>query len=123
MHLLSSIQHKACADGSYMKEYTLDEPLTAGFFAFLKYFGRVEALAALGEGYFSFSKLGWFSIKGFSGDTSVEVRFVRETMDVTADFLRMLFLTYHEGVEKAEVDALKAKEKIRDEQIRKILGK
>ena len=123
MHLLCSIQHKACADGSYMKEYTLDEPLTAGFFAYLKYFGRVEMLAALGDGYYSFSKPGWFSIKGFAGDTSVEVRFCRETMDITTDFLRMLFLTYHEGVEKAEIDALKAKEKIRDEQIRKIVGK
>ena len=121
MRLLQSVQHKACADGSYMKEYTLDEPLTDGFFAYLKYFGRVESLSALGDGYCSFSKPGWFSIKGFAGDTSVEVRFVRETMDITADFLRMLFLTYHENIEKSEIDALKAKEKIRDEQVRKIM--
>ena len=106
-----------------MKEYTLDEPLTAGFFAYLKYFGRVEMLAALGDGYYSFSKPGWFSIKGFAGDTSVEVRFCRETMDITTDFLRLLFLTYHGGIEKTEIDLLKAKEKIREEQIRKITGK
>lgn len=106
-----------------MKEYTLDEPLTAGFFEYLKYFGRVEMLAVLGDGYYSFSKPGWFSIKGFAGDTSVEVRFCRETMDVTTDFLRLLFLTYHGGIEKTEIDLLKAKEKIREEQIRKITGK
>ncbi|HJJ38849.1 MAG TPA: hypothetical protein O0X42_01815 [Methanocorpusculum sp.] len=122
MHLLHSIQHKACADGSYMKEYVTDEPVPAGFFEYLKHFGRVELLAALGEGYYSFSKPGWFSIKAFAGDTSVEVRFTRETMDITTDFLRMLFLAYHDDMEIPEIDALKAKEKVRDEQIRKIIG-
>ncbi|HJJ31458.1 MAG TPA: hypothetical protein O0X97_04345 [Methanocorpusculum sp.] len=123
MHLLHSVQHKACADGSYMKEYVTDEPIPAGFFECLKHFGRVEMLTALGDGYCSFSKPGWFSIKAFAGDTSVEVRFTRETMDITADFLRMLFLTYHEGMEMSEIESLKAKEKVREEQVRKITSR
>lgn len=104
-----------------MKEYTLDEPLTAGFFEYLKYFGRVETLTALGDGYYNFTKPGWFSIKGFTGDTSVEVRFNRDTMDAVAGFLRMLFSRYHP--EGADVAGLKEKERAIGEQIRKINGK
>jgi hypothetical protein len=32
-----------------------------------------------------------------SGDTTVEVRFKKEVMDLTADFLYLLFSAYREG--------------------------
>lgn len=119
MRLLASIQHKSCADGSYMKEYTLDEPLTAEFFDYLKHFGRVEELANLGGGYFHFNKPDWFSIKGFVGDETVEVRFRKETMDITTDFLRMLFTNYKPG--SSDIEELHKREKIREKQIQKLL--
>ena len=50
MRLQGSIQHKACADGSYMKEYQIDEPLSKEFFEYLKYFGRVTTLEEMGVG-------------------------------------------------------------------------
>lgn len=102
-----------------MKEYLLDEPLSAGFFEYLRYFGKVETLSALGDGYYNFTKKNWFSIKGFAGDTSVEVRFTRETMDLTTGFLRMLFSRYNPA--KLDIDELKAKEKAIDVQIEKLL--
>ena len=125
MRLLQSVQHKACADGTYMKEYMLDEPLSADFFEYLKHFGRVEALEALGDGYYNFTKEGWFSIKGFSGDTSVEVRFNRDVMDMVSGFLRMLFLRYRpgSGQDGADIAELKEKEKALEEQIKRMKGR
>jgi hypothetical protein len=79
-----------------MKEYQLSEPLTKGFFEYLKHFGRVESVPGLGDGYYNFEKTNWFSIKGFVGDDTVEVRFKREVMDTTSDFLRILFTAYRE---------------------------
>ena len=35
MRILKSIQTKVCVDGSLMKEYVLDEPLTDSFLKFL----------------------------------------------------------------------------------------
>ena len=37
MRILKSVQTKVCVDGSVMKEYVLDEPLTEGFLKFLKH--------------------------------------------------------------------------------------
>lgn len=121
MRLVSSIQHKSCADGSYMKEYQLSEPLTAGFFEYLKHFGHVESVPGLGDGYYNFEKPDWFSIKGFVGDNTVEVRFKREVMDTTSDFLRILFTAYREDG-TADIAWLKEKERTRNAQIKKILG-
>ncbi|MBR4987307.1 MAG: hypothetical protein IKY81_01420 [Methanocorpusculum sp.] len=118
MRLQGSIQHKACADGSYMKEYQLDEPLSKEFFEYLKYFGRVTALEEMGDGYFSFEKPNWFSIKGFAGDQTVEVRFKRETMEITTDFLYLLFSSFKEGV---DLTPLREKEKFRQARIAELL--
>lgn len=118
MRLQGSIQHKACADGSYMKEYQLDEPLSKEFFEYLKYFGRVTALEEMGDGYYNFEKKNWFSIKGFAGDRTVEVRFKRETMEITTDFLYLLFSSFKEGV---DIAPLKEKEKYRQGRIEELL--
>ncbi len=101
-----------------MKEYQLDEPLSKEFFEYLKYFGRVTALEEMGDGYFSFEKPNWFSIKGFAGDQTVEVRFKRETMEITTDFLYLLFSSFKEGV---DLTPLREKEKFRQARIAELL--
>jgi len=102
-----------------MKEYRLDSPLTVGFFEYLKYFGRVESLNQLGEGYYNFEKRHFFSIKGFVGDTTVEVRFVREVMDVTTGLLRLLFTSYCPDV---EISTIKERESSYEAQVKSLLN-
>lgn len=119
MRVVRSIQHKSCADGSYMKEYELDSPLTKEFFEFLKYFGSVDAVQGLGDGYYNFNKPDWFSIKGFVGDTTVEVRYKRECMDITSDFVLLLFMKF-KG-EDTDLKFLKEKEKYREQRVRNLL--
>jgi len=97
MRILRSVRHKSCADGSLMKEFILSDPVPEGFFTYLENFGEVEALPNLGEGFYKFEKPDWFSIKGFAGDTAVEVRFKKEVMRLTVDFLYLLFTSYREG--------------------------
>jgi hypothetical protein len=108
MRILRSVRHKVCADGSFMKEFLLDTPVTAVFFAYLGNFGQVEALPHVGEGFYKCEKPDWFSIKGFSGDTTVEVRFKKEVMDLTMDFLYVLFSSYRE--EEMDLTLLKQRE-------------
>jgi hypothetical protein len=97
MRIVRSVRHKVCVDGSFMKEFLLDEPVTPEFFSYLSTLGQVEALPNVGKGFYKFEKPDWFSIKGFAGDTTVEVRFKKEVMDLTADFLYFLFSSYREG--------------------------
>ncbi len=99
-----------------MKEYQLSEPVTAEFFRYLGNFGSVEAMPNLGEGFYSFTKPDWFSIKGFAGDTTVEVRFKAQSMDLTSDFLFFLFSSYHEG--EVDLTVLKRREKSLAERVR-----
>ena len=103
-----------------MKEYQIDEPLSKEFFDYLKHFGRVTSLEEMGDGYYSFEKPNWFSIKGFAGDLTVEVRFKRETMEITTDFLYLLFSFFKDG---ADIAYLKEKEKFREKRITELLGK
>lgn len=119
MRILRSVRHKVCADGSFMKEFLLDAPLSEGFFAYLKNFGSVESLPNVGEGFYKFEKPDWFSIKGFAGDATVEVRFKKEVMDLTADFVYFLFASYDE--EKMDLTLLKQREKAIDDRVRKHL--
>ena len=97
MRILRSVRHKSCADGSFMKEFLLDAPVTEDFFSYLKNFGTVESLPNVSEGFYKFEKTDWFSIKGMSGDTTVEVRFKKEVMDLTVDFVYLLFSSYRIG--------------------------
>lgn len=97
MRILRSVRHKYCADGSFMKEFLLADPIPAGFFTYLENFGKVAAFPDIGEGFYTFEKTDWFSIKGFVGDTTVEVRFKKEVMDLTVDFVYFLFSAYREG--------------------------
>lgn len=119
MRILRSIRHKVCADGSFMKEFLLDAPLTKEFFAYLGNFGQVETLPNVGEGFYKFEKTDWFSIKGFSGDTTAEVRFKKEVMDLTVDFVYFLLASYREGI--IDLSVLKQREQAVGERVRKRL--
>jgi hypothetical protein len=90
MRIVKSIQTKVCVDGSLMKEFILDEPLTDAFFAFLEHFGTVVRREHLRKPYFSFEKPDFISIKGFVGDTNVEVRYAKNFQDLTADYFHLL---------------------------------
>jgi hypothetical protein len=86
-----------------MKEFLLDAPVTPGFFAYLGDFGRVEALPGVGDGFYAFEKPDWCSIKGFAGDTTIEVRFKKEVMHLTEDFVYALFASYGKGPKERAV--------------------
>jgi hypothetical protein len=119
MRILRSIRHKLCADGSFMKEYLLDAPVTKDFFLYLGNFGQVEALPDVGDGFYKFEKTDWFSIKGFIGDTTVEVRFKKEVMELTMDFVYILFSSYREGT--VDLSQLKQREHATGERVRRNL--
>ena len=97
MRILRSVQTKTCVDGSLMKEYVLDEPLTDGFLDFLANFGTVRSLEQLKKPYFSFEKERFISIKGFTGDNTVEVRYKKEFQDLVADYFHLLLYYYRQG--------------------------
>jgi hypothetical protein len=80
-----------------MKEYVLDEPLTEGFLEFLGNFGTVRSLEQLRKPYFSFEKERFISIKGFTGDNTVEVRYKKEFQDLVADYFHLLLYYYRQG--------------------------
>lgn len=97
MRILRSVQTKTCVDGSLLKEYVLDEPLSDGFLKFLEQFGTVRYLDRLKKPYFSFEKEQFISIKGFTGDSSVEVRYKKEFQDLVADYFHLLLHYYGQG--------------------------
>jgi hypothetical protein len=97
VRIVKSIQTKVCVDGSLMKEYVLDEPLTVEFLKFLEMFGTVRSLDKLIKPYFSFEKELFISIKGFVGDSNVEVRYKKEFKDLTGDYFHLLLYYFRQG--------------------------
>ena len=97
MRIVKSLQSKVCVDGSLMKEYALDGPVTEAFLAFLEHFGRVRCLRHLKKPYFSFEKEHFLSVKGFIGDESVEVRYANEGKEIVADYFHLLLYYEQEG--------------------------
>ena len=113
MRILKSVQTKVCVDGSLMKEYVLDEPLTDNFLKFLENFGTVRFLEQLRKPYFSFEKELFISIKGFVGDGNVEVRYKKEFQDLVADYFHLLL--YYYGQNERGISALNGiEDSIRD---------
>jgi len=102
MRIVKSIQTKVCVDGSLMKEFILDEPLSESFFTFLANFGTLTRRDHLRRPYFSFEKPEFISIKGFVGDTSVEVRYTKKFQDLTADFFHLLLFYSREEEQGTE---------------------
>jgi len=80
-----------------MKEYLLDEPLTPAFLTFLTAFGTVREYPHMKRPYFSFEQEHFISIKGFSGDTSIEVRYRKEFADLTSDYFHLLLFYSRDG--------------------------
>lgn len=119
MRILRSVRHKVCADGSLMKEFLINAPVPAEFFSYLGNFGTVEALPHLGDGFYKFERTDWFSIKGFAGDTTVEVRFNKPAMDLTMDFVYSLFSLYRDG--DPDLAVLRRREEALAERVRKRL--
>ena len=78
-----------------MREVILDTPVTEPFVEYLKNFGTVMRLGAMGPGFFKYELENGFSIKGWIGDTNIEIRFRREVMDLCEDFVSVLFDHYH----------------------------
>jgi hypothetical protein len=118
VRILKSVQTKVCVDGSLMKEYVLDEPLTQGFLKFLERFGTVRFLEQLKKPYFSFEKELFISIKGFVGDSNVEVRYKKEFQDLMVDYFHLLLYYYDRGERgistlKGHEDSIREKMKIR----------
>ncbi len=97
MRILKSVQTKVCVDGSLMKEFVLDEPLSGGFLKFLEKFGTVRLLEQLKKPYFSFEKEQFISIRGFVGDCNVEVRYKLEFQNLVADYFHLLLYYEREG--------------------------
>ena len=97
MRIVKSIQSKVCVDGSLMKEYILDGPVTDGFLEFLGQFGTIRRLEQLRKPYFSFEKEHFLSVKGFVGDATVEVRYAKEAKDIVADYFHLLLFYEREG--------------------------
>lgn len=97
MRVVRSLQSKVCVDGSLMKEYELDEPVTEAFLKFVERFGTLRRLGDLKKPYFSFEKEHFVSIRGFTGDSSVEVRYRKEYQDLVADYFHLLLFYERQG--------------------------
>jgi hypothetical protein len=118
VRILRSVQSKICVDGSQMKEYLLDKPLTEDFLKFLEHFGKVRFLDQLKKPYFSFEKEHFISIKGFVGDSNVEVRYKKRFHDLVGDYFHLLLYYYDQGERgisalKGQEDAIRKKMKMR----------
>jgi hypothetical protein len=120
VRIVKSIQTKVCVDGSLMKEYVLDEPLTEGFLEFLARFGTVRRLEHLRKPYFSFEKEHFLSVRGFLGDHTVEVRYRKESREIVADYFHLLLFYGREG--EHGIVKLKGIEGAMQEKIRLRLG-
>jgi len=97
VRIVRSIQNKVCTDGSLMKEFLLEEPLSTDFLSFLQSFGTVEEYPHMKRPFFSFEQEHFISLKGFIGDTSVEVRYRKEFADLTSDYFHLLLFYSRQG--------------------------
>ena len=80
-----------------MKEFILDAKVTPDFLEYLKRFGSLRMFPDLGEGFYTFEKVDCFSIKGFLYEESFEVRFKKEVVDLSSEFLYSLLFFYKDG--------------------------
>ena len=97
MRIIREVKQKVCADGAFMREVVLDNPATDSFVNYLQNLGPVMALGEIGPGFFKYEFRDGFSIKGWIGDNTIEIRFRREVMDLCEDFIPSLFSYYQDG--------------------------
>ncbi|MDD1664656.1 MAG: hypothetical protein LUQ32_04820 [Methanomicrobiales archaeon] len=103
MRVERSLQRKLCVDGSLMKEFVLDEPVTPDFVEYLRNFGEVKIMTLHGKPFLSFEKPHFISVKGILGEDTVEVRYAAGVHDLTADLFHLLLYHYSHGREVAKV--------------------
>jgi len=97
VRIVKSTRSRACVDGALMKEYILDEPLSEPFLKFLEQFGTVRYLDQMKTPYFSFEKEHFINVKGFVGDTIVEVRYKKVGQDLITDYFHLLLFYSQQG--------------------------
>ena len=97
MRIVKSTRSKVCVDGALMKEYVLDEPLSEAFLKFLEQFGTVRYLDQMKKPFFSFEKEHFINVKGFVGDTLVEVRYRKVGQDLVTDYFHLLLFYAQQG--------------------------
>jgi len=99
-----------------MREFLLESPLTPEFLTFLKSFGTVKEYPHMKRPFFSFEQELFISLKGFVGDTSVEVRYRKEFFDLTSDYFHLLLFYSKQGdngIQKMQEIAESIREKMR----------
>ena len=119
MRVERSLQRKLCVDGSLMKEFVLDEPVTPDFAEYLRNFGEVKIMTLHGKPFLSFEKPHFISVKGIVGEDIVEVRYAAGVHDLTADLFHILLFHYSNG---KEVEKVREIEGAMGERIRIRLG-
>ena len=102
MRVLKSVQSKVCVDGSVMKEYLLDGPVSEEFLEYLGQFGTLKYLSHMELPFFTFEKEHFISVKGFIGDRSVEVRYRKEFYDLVSDYFHLLLFYERKGKDGLE---------------------
>ncbi|MDD1658859.1 MAG: hypothetical protein LUP92_01195 [Methanomicrobiales archaeon] len=103
MRVERSLQRKLCVDGSLMKEFVLDEPITEDLADYLRNFGEVKIQPLHGKQFLSFEKPHFISVKGVLGEDTVEVRYAAGVHDLTADLFHLLLFHYSSGKEIGKV--------------------
>jgi hypothetical protein len=103
-----SLQRKLCVDGSLMKEFVLDEPITPDFADYLRNFGEVKIMTLHGKPFLSFEKPHFISVKGILGEDTVEVRYAAGVHDLTSDLFHLLLFHYSHGRDVEKVREIEA---------------
>lgn len=91
-----------------MREVVVDIPITKDFLSFLRSFGTVMTIGTMGPGFFKYEMKKFFSIKGWIGDATLEIRYRKEIIDLCEDFVAALFCHYHDG--KPDIEILRQME-------------
>ena len=108
MQIIKTVRHKVCTDGALMREVMVDIPITDEFIDFLRSFGTVMTIGTMGPGCFKYEWKKNFSIKGWIGDATLEIRYRKEVMDLCEEFVEALFCHYHNG--KPDIEILRQME-------------
>lgn len=109
MQVIKSSGFSQCIDGTILYEYTLDEAVTPEFVAYLGHFGSVDVIDELKLPLYSFTKTGFFSIKGLIGDETMYVRYPKAAMKYTVAFFHELIVRYNP--ESPDIGPLRKREK------------
>ena len=81
MQIEKTNKFKRCVDGTILKEYLVDGEVTRECLQYFGEFGTVKVLESIRQPFFSFTKEGYFNIKGMVGDRTLYVRYQGERME------------------------------------------